>query len=190
MAINAVQERYNSLRTILTTIVRDQMEVTCIMSGQNAPRPALPYVSIYFGENLEEVGTHEWTMDSEGQEYSRITYNLSVDISVFTDSETRFNNSENFASSIIEDIKIKLSRPDNTSALNASNLVYVEGGLVTSASTILNTTFEPKAVCTLKFRTNVKELFNSGEIDTVSVSGKYLNPNGETIDTSFNIDKN
>ena len=186
MAINKIQERYNSLRTILVDIVTNRVEVNCIIAGQNAPRPALPYCSLALMDAIEEVGTHERRIASDGSEYSTVTLEFQVDVAVFTDSGTRFDATQNYAFTVIEDLKKKLNRPDVTRELNSSNLVYLDGGLISSSSTILNTTFEPKAVCTLNFRTTVVEEYDDGAIDYVSGLGSYTNANGDTILSPFN----
>ena len=186
MAINKIQERYNSLRSILVDLVANRVGVTCIIAGQNAPRPALPYCSLALMDAIDELGTHEKRIAEDGTQYSVVTLEFQVDVAVFTDSGTRFDNTQNYAFTVVEDIKKKLNRPDVTLELNSNNLVYVDGGLISSSSTILNTTFEPKAVCTLNFRTSVVEEYDDGAIEYVSGLGSYTNANGDTIESPFN----
>jgi len=185
MAINNIQERYNSLRRILVPLVRDGVGVECIIAGQNAPRPALPYCSLAIMDAIDELGTYEKRISEDGEEYSHITLELQVDVAVFTDSGTRFEDTKNYAFTVLEAIKSRLNRPDTTSLLNSENIVYVNGGLISSSSTILNTTFEPKAICTLIFRSSVIETYDSGDIESVGGLGSYKNSNGDIIESPF-----
>lgn len=189
MAINNVQARYNSLRSLLIALVRDQVGITAIVAGQNAPRPALPYCSLRFFTSTEEKGFPEKRMDETGQEYMIVNLEFRVEVAVFTESSTRIDETQNVAYSIVEDIKSILSLEANKVAFRDENVPYIDGGLITSGSVILNTTFEPKAICTFRFRSAVTKDFNSGYIEKVSIGGTLDTGQQEVVYTT-SVNKN
>jgi len=188
MAINSLQERYNSLRSLIVPLIRDQVGITCIIAGQAAPRPDLPYASVQMMDNVDEIGYYDQRMTQDGQEYNHRSIELSVVVNVFTDSGTRFDNADNEALTLLEDLKQKLDLPANKEAFRQQEIPYIDGGLINSNSVILNTTFEPRAAVTLRFRSAVLIGFESGAIESVNIGERYINGNVE-IDGSISVNK-
>lgn len=174
MAINnSISARYNSLRAFIVPLIQSEVGITCIIGGQNAPRPSLPYASLMLFDAINEIGTVERRMDGNGQEYLMSTLEIEVDVHIYTDSDSRMDNAEIIAYSYLEILKTKLSLPASQAALNEEGLAYIDGGLISSQSVILNTTFEPRAICTLRFRTSVMDTYDTGAIEIVSPEGTY-----------------
>ena len=189
MAINNIQERYNSLRFLLVGLIRDQVGLTTIIADQAAPRPQTPYCSLRFFSSTEEKGFPEKRMDENGQEYLIVNVEFRVEVSVFTDSETRFDNNNNVAYTLVESIKNTLSLEPNKIAFKSQHVPYIDGGLITSGSVILNTTFEPKAICTFRFRSAVVADYDTGAIETVELNSAYGTGQRE-VEFSTSVNKN
>ena len=180
----SLSARYNALRAFIVPLIQTEVGITCIIGGQNAPRPALPYASIMLFDSIAELGTVERRMDAYGQEYLMTNLEIEVDVHIYTESDSRINNAEIIAYSYLEILKTKLALPSSQEALNAEYLAYIDGGLISSQSVILNTTFEPRAICTLRFRTSVMDTYDTGSIAEVSPEGTYDTLTGEMTTSS------
>ena len=186
MATSNLAMRYRSLRQILIPIVRDQIGVTCIIGGQSAPRPALPYISFDFMNSLAEFGRPETRLQGT-QETLVQNVEIQVQMNVFTDSESRYDNTD-YAVSMAERVCRTLNLPVNTQAFSANNIAYISSGIIGTQSTILSTTYEPKASVFLKFSTVVQMDYDSGAIDTVKVGGNFKTVDGGIINTESTIE--
>lgn len=178
--------RYNALRQILIPLVRDQIGVTCIIGGQSAPRPALPYISFDLMNSLAEFGRPETRLQGT-QETLVQNVEVQVQMNVFTDSDSRFDGTD-YALSMAERVCRTLNLPMNTQSFSAANLAYISSGIIGTQSTILSTTYEPKASVFLKFSTVVQMDYDSGAIDTVKVGGNFKSVDGGTINTESTIE--
>ena len=185
MATSTLNERHIALRNILIPLVRDQIGVTCIIAGQAAPRPTLPYVSFDFMNSLNEFGRPETRLQGT-QETLVQNVEIQVQMFVFTDSDSRYDNTD-YAISLAERICRTLNLPSNTEQLSTANIAYINSGIIGTGSTILSTTFEPKASVFLKFNTVVQMDYDSGAIESVRIGGNYNKVDGDKLSTESTV---
>jgi len=177
MATNSLQDRYNDFLAFCAYWIPAYGPAPFMLGGQNAPRPANPYVTVEFFTNVEQLGTVERRMDYAGNEWLRTQLSVGVDLFAFSGSDTRFDGSNN-AGTLLQNLKTSLRVPDVYNRLTEITFRLLDDDMVADNSRILNTTYEPAASMSLTFSTITRTDIDNGSIETIEGGG--------TLDSGIN----
>lgn len=142
--------------------------ITTIFANQDGPKRDNPYATILVSP-VNFVGQDEiQTTDSNGDADFKGNREFTVSLQVFGTDAMQY----------ITNVLESLERPPGREALATSGLVFVDRLSVNDLSTTLDTRYEERAGCDLRFRTASIHSDNVGYIGNVNLSEQYNNPDG------------
>lgn len=191
MTTSTLQTRYDAYLAFLKAWVPAYAPggASFFLTGQAAPRPALPYVGITPISNVEMIGELERRITSTGEEVWRSQLEITTELYAFTQSPTRYDGTTN-AWSLLQELKTSLRYPAVYDSLRAIVFRLTGESDVVNVSQLLNTTFEPQASASVTFSTVIEtENIDSGAIETVNALGTIISQDGSTIPITISATK-
>lgn len=189
MSLAPIKAKYNELVVFFQTWIPLYLpDANLYLVGQNAPRPANPYVAFEPLVNIDYMGNDELRIDDAGAETLRGQRYLTCNLYGFSDAETRFDGEDN-AWEMLQELRFSLRYPDVVLLLNEINCRVVEEGIVENNSETLNTTNEPRAMLQIVFSTVIVQDIDSGAIETVNAEGTMTPPTGGEIVSDISVTK-
>ena len=171
MAINVLKQK----RTELNTFFKDWIELilpgmNTYYMGQNAPRPALPYIAYQPIANIDTVGFDERRVDDQGTETLRGQRVISCEMIAISDPSSRWDGDDD-AWSILQEMRFSFDYPEVIDLLSAITCRVIDYGTVTDLSQNLNTATESRASLGFTLSTAIVQSIDSGEIASANVLG-------------------
>lgn len=161
---------YNRLQTAIYTWIDGlYLFPQIIWYYPNAPKPNEPYISLNI-TGFRRIG-HDYQMPTSVEGFSYVVgqRRLSLEIQVYSNDRREIYE-------VMDAVQGSLYVPDVTNHLLASGLAYVTSNSVNQTTTLLDTTFEQRAILEVAFRyaTNTPlgdiSPFDAGFIEDVEVN--------------------
>ena len=151
-----------SLYIWVTSIVSPTWNV--IFYQPNAPRPALPYLTLYIS-TLNQVG-YDSIISPDNAGSSDIVGNREFTLTIQSYSQTE-------ALNILETLRSSLQMPSVLAALRSNNIAFVDYNTINDISAILDTEWEKRGAIDLVFRIAQTVDDDVGLIETVEVDEEF-----------------
>lgn len=165
-----------TIRTGLYSFVSGMTNVTTIWYNQNAPRPALPYVTMDIREY--EMINRDWIapLDENCDSFFAGNREFTLVINYYGAG----------AIEALERLQTLGRSYDVQNQLLNSGVVYVNRVAMTNVAELLDTKWEERYQLEMRFRVSnqgitAPETFNVGSIETVTGTGKVKNESGQVV---------
>lgn len=157
-----------------------------IFAAQNGPRPAKPLITIRLElgppVGLDGLVISDTDGAPAGQEITRTSRglrNLTVDLQAFSDAARGTQS----PMALLEAVASRLSLQTQRDALGAANLGLISIGSVSRVDGVVNsTTFEPRAILSVRFLVTSETAEELTYIETVEVTDEIAEP-----DNTFDV---
>lgn len=160
MAIN-----FNTLKTSLYdwAVANVSASVPVIFYYPNAPRPSLPYVSLYM-LNFSQIGD-DWTSPPDGVGDTEIIGDREFTLTINAYGADSF--------SILEKLRSSLQNDSVLDTLREDNIAFVQQFPINDVSALLDTEFENRGSMDIQFRVAQDNESDDGLIETVEVDEEF-----------------
>ena len=171
MAISALKQKRLELNTFFSEWIELILPgMNTYYMGQNAPRPALPYIAYQPIANIDTVGFDERRVDDLGVETIRGQRIISCEMIAVSDANSRWDGTDD-AWSILQELRFSFEYSEVIDLLSAIACRVVDQGTVSDVSQNLNTTTESRAALSFTLSTALIQSVDSGEIASINVVG-------------------
>lgn len=143
--------------------------IPVIFFNSNAPRPALPYVTLFL-QSLVQIGD-DYIPKPDNVGLSEIIGDreFTLNVQVFGGDPI----------TILENLRSSLQKETVLNGLRANNIAFVQHFPINDITELLDSRFEPRASMDILFRIAQTDSENNGLIETVEIEEEFSN--GQSI---------
>lgn len=173
MALN-----YNTVKTSLYTWADSIVNpIPVILYQPNAPRPSLPYVTLYLNSIVSIGDDYLPRPDSAGDITLVGDRDFTVQVQAYGDN----------ALTILENLRTSLQKPSVLDTLRANGIVFVNSLAINDITALLDTEWEPRGSMDVLFRIAQTDSDNLGVIETVELEEIFSNGQSVVYDETITI---
>lgn len=152
--------------------------VTVVEANQNAPRPALPFITVYQTGTALAEHSEISAPDADGDAVIRNDAEIMISLQCFGEN----------SKAIMDGVRISLERETIRRALRAAGLPYIRtlNGVTDNTETV-GTRYEERAGMDLEFRAALTVSDSIGVIETATGAAVISTSSTNTINDTFTI---